>query len=240
MCSAFGHCSDELCHPLAMVARRLCTDVVDPSSLCTFLSCTLIALNKNPGVIQCFADTDWSYKTNQCLLMILLMILRQDIIDSVGPCQLCAGLCAGNEIAVHSVRSLWLSESSASALLVNASNAFTALNRATTLHNIQHLCPPLDNLVINCYRSPSSLFVGGSTLISEESTTQDDSFSMSLYMATIPLLHRVSLDEGTNQVWYVENLAAVGHLIGLRKWFDSLVFWVHLMDIMSMKRRHGL
>ena len=38
MCSAFCHCSDELCHTLAMFARRLCTDVVNPSGHSTFLS----------------------------------------------------------------------------------------------------------------------------------------------------------------------------------------------------------
>ena len=37
MCSAFGRSSDELCHALAMFARRLCTDVVDPTGLSTFL-----------------------------------------------------------------------------------------------------------------------------------------------------------------------------------------------------------
>ena len=79
------------------------------------------------------------------------------------------------------------------------------------------------NLVINCYRSPSSLFVGGSTLISEEGTTQGEPLSTPLYaLATIPLINRVSLDEGTNQVWHADDSAAVGHLTGLRKWFDSL------------------
>ena len=85
------------------------------------------------------------------------MIIRQDIVDVVGPRQLCAGHCAGVEAAVHSVMSLLLNESSACALLVDASNASNSLNRATSLHSIQHLCPPTTNLVINCYRSPSSL-----------------------------------------------------------------------------------
>ena len=46
--------------------------------------------------------------------MAALMILYLDIIDVLGPCQLCCQYCAGVEGAVHSVRSLWLSESSAS------------------------------------------------------------------------------------------------------------------------------
>ena len=152
------------------------------------------------------------------------MILHQDITDAVGPRQLCGGHCAGIEAAVHSVRSLLLNKSSAGALLVDASNAFNSLNRATALHSIQYLCPPIANLVLNCYRSPSSLFVGGKTLISEEGTTQGHPLSMPVYaLATIPLIDRVFLDEGTNQVWYADDSAAVGHLSSLRKWFDSLV-----------------
>ena len=47
---------------------------------------------------------------------------------------------------------------------------------------------------------------------------------MPLYaLASIPLIDRVFLDEGTNQLWYADDSAAVGHLSGLRKWFDSLV-----------------
>ena len=135
--------------------------VKPPTGLSTFLSCRLIALNKNPGVRPIGICETW----RRIITKEALLILHQDIIDAVGPRQLCAGHCAGVEAAVHSVRSLLLNESSAGALLVDASNAFNSLNRATALHNIQYLCPPIANLVINCYRSPSSLFVGGKTLI---------------------------------------------------------------------------
>ena len=82
-------------------------------------------------------------------------------------------------------------------------------------------CPPLANLLINCYRSPSLLFVGGSVLISEEGTTQGNPLSIPLYaLATI-------------------DSAAVGYLMGSE---NGLIhwYWVHFMDIMPMKRGHGL
>ena len=50
LCSSFHSSSTDLCHSLALMARRLCSSFVDPQSLAPFLSCHLIALDKNPGV----------------------------------------------------------------------------------------------------------------------------------------------------------------------------------------------
>ncbi len=49
LCTSFKRASDELCHQLAMVARRLCTSYVAPPLIAPFLTCRLIALAKNPG-----------------------------------------------------------------------------------------------------------------------------------------------------------------------------------------------
>ena len=38
------------CNALASLARRLCTDYVDPAGLTAFTACRLIALDKCPGV----------------------------------------------------------------------------------------------------------------------------------------------------------------------------------------------
>ena len=50
LCSCFKRSSDELCSALAAVARRLCSEYVDPAGLSTFVASRLIALDKNPGV----------------------------------------------------------------------------------------------------------------------------------------------------------------------------------------------
>ena len=80
-----------------MFARWLCTDVVNPSGLSTFLSCRLIALNKNPGV----RPISVCKTLRRIVAKAALMILCQDIIDAVGPRQFCAGHCASVEAAVH-------------------------------------------------------------------------------------------------------------------------------------------
>ena len=47
-------------------------------------------------------------------------------------------------------------------LLVDASNAFNALNRAVyKLHNIKYLSPSMATDIRNCYSTPSRLFVAG-------------------------------------------------------------------------------
>ena len=50
LCTSFKGASTDLCNSLALVAKRLCSSHVDPSSLSSFLACRLIALDKSPGV----------------------------------------------------------------------------------------------------------------------------------------------------------------------------------------------
>ena len=61
----------------------------------------------------------------------VLYLFRHDILDSVAVHQLCVGQTGGVESAVHTVqKSLKVSEA---AFLVDASNAFNSMNRATAL-----------------------------------------------------------------------------------------------------------
>ncbi len=50
LCSSFKGALSNLCHSLALVARRLCSSYVDPNGLSAFVACRLITLDKNPGV----------------------------------------------------------------------------------------------------------------------------------------------------------------------------------------------
>ena len=78
------------------------------------------------------------------------------------------------------------------------------MNRQTALHNIQHLCPSFSTILINIYREDVNLYVGGSTLLSEEGTTQGDPLAMLMYaLGTIPLINHLS-GIGT-QVWYADD-----------------------------------
>lgn len=220
LCTSFKSASNDLCHSLAITARRLCTDLVDPATIAPLLACRLIALNKNPGVRPIgIGDT-----ARRIIAKAILMVTRSDIQEAAGSLQLCAGQISGIEAAVHAVDSLFQQEETEAILLVDASNAFNSLNRLSALHNIRRLCPSLATALINTYRAPTELFVDGKVLYSSEGTTQGDPLAMPMYaLATIPLikkLHHHLVD--VSQVWYADDASAAGKIVRLREWWSHL------------------
>ena len=102
-------------------------------------------------------------------------------------------------------------------LLIDASNAFIALNRAAALHNIRVLCPSIATYAINIYREPARLFiVGGQELRSSEGTTQGDRLAMSLYAISLqPLITQLQVKSAASQCWYADDATGcgtVGHI----------------------------
>ena len=94
---------------------------------------------------------------------------------------MCGGQISGIEAAVHVARSAFELEENEAILLVDATNAFNALNCQVALHNIRRLCPPIAIILINSYRSPSDLLVDGDVILSQEGTTQGDPLAMPMY-----------------------------------------------------------
>ena len=220
LCTSFKAASQSLCQSLANTARRLCTDIVDPSITAPLFACRLIALNKNPGVRPIgIGDT-----ARRIIAKAILTIAKTDIQDAAGSVQLCAGQISGIEAAVHAVDSLFQQENTEAILLVDASNAFNSLNRLTALHNIRHLCPSLATVLINSYRTPTQLFIDGDVLYSSEGTTQGDPLAMPMYaLATIPLIKKLhSTIDDVRQVWYADDASAAGTVNSLYQWWTQL------------------
>ena len=213
LCTSFKEASSDLCHSLAMVARRICTSYVDPKLISPLLACRLIALDKNPGVRPIgIGDT-----VRRILAKAVLSVVKLDIQEASGCLQMCGGQISGIEAAVHAARTAFDSNDTEAMLLVDATNAFNSLNRQVALHNIRRLCPPLATILINTYRAPSDLFVDGDTLQSQEGTTQGDPLAMSMYaLATIPLIKK--LKGSSKQIWYADDAAAAGKIADLRVW----------------------
>ena len=114
-------------------------------------------------------------------------------------------------------------------MLIDASNAFNSINRKAFLHNVRIICPSIATFTINCYSSPSRLFVvGGTEISSAEGTTQGDPIAMLIYaIAVIPLiLHAVKKLHGdktnTKAAGYADDLFGGGKIIGLRKMWDII------------------
>ena len=213
LCTSFHSALNDLCHSLAKLAERLCTDLVDPCVLGPFTACCLVALDKDPGVRP----------------ICILHMIRDDIQEVIGSIQLCAGQTAGVEAAIHATRLRFSSEETEGVLLVDASNAFNSLNWQAALHNIQKLCPAIATILINTYRDSAQLFVDCCTLFSQEGTTHSDPLGMPMYaIATLPLIHRLNdPDSSTSQLWYADDSTATGSLSHLRSWWDKLVYGYH-------------
>ena len=217
LCTSHKAASRDLCASLATVARRICSSYVDPTSIKPLLACRLIALDKHPGVRPIgIGDT-----ARRIIAKAVLTIAAPDIQDASGCLQMCGGQISGIEAAVHATRSAFESDESEAALLVDATNAFNALNRQAALHNIRRLCPPFATILINSYRSPTELFVDGDVILSQEGTTQGDPLAMPMYgLATIPLIRR--LDGLCKQIWYADDSAAIGTVEQLHAWWNRL------------------
>ena len=139
---------------------------------------------------------------------------------------MCAGQRAGCEAAVHAMREIFVDEGTEGILLVDSSNAFNSLNRRAALLNMFHLCPPLATILTNTYRSASHLFIDGSSLLSQEGTTQGDPLAMPMYaIGIIPVIQQ---QKGlAQQVWYADDAAAGGSLLQLADWRSELLSFGH-------------
>ena len=145
-------------------------------------------------------------------------VLNPIVAVCTGPVQLCAGLQAGCETGVHALRSLFACDATEGVLLVDATNAFNALNRRVTLLNSQVVCPPMARLLINTYRSPAHLVTtSGEMLSSTKGTTQGDPLAMAMYAIGLAPLIRQLKSPGAQQIWFADDSAAGSNLIVLHR-----------------------
>ena len=219
MCTAFHRASSDLCAAIAAVGRRVCTEFVDPSALQPILACRLIPLDKRPGV----RPIGISEVLRRILGKAVMTVIKEDVIKSTGPLQLCGGHETGCEAAIRATKLVFEDPSTDAIIFVDATNAFNNLNRKAALFNIQFLCPVASKVLINFYRSDTALFVGGTVLLSQEGTTQGDPLAMTMFaLATMPLIRAVQLMSSI-QAWFADDAAAGGLLKSLRAWWDALL-----------------
>ena len=213
----------ELCEAVAVFARKLCSEYVDPADISSYTASRLIPLDKNPGV----RPVGVGEVLRRIVGKAVTMSLKPELIEATGPIQVCAGIKGGVEAAIHALRKVYEDPQTQGILLVDADNAFNSLNRKAALSNIRIVCPEFSTYLINTYREPSKLFVAGSSehVWSEEGTTQGDNSAMGFYACSLtPLVssYRHLKKEMPKQVWYADDGAAGGTLIQLQDWWVQL------------------
>ena len=206
------------------MAITMCTEKCDKENgrdMEAFLSCTLVPLNKKPGV----RPMGIGEVLRRIVGKSITTVLKKDIQDAAGNLQLCAGQLGGCETAVHAMAEIFNDDETEAVLLVDASNAFNSINRAVMIQNIKIICPSIAMYVENCYRHEIRLFViGGVELKSTEGTTQGDPIAMALYgLSLLPLTsHLKSESNQINQVTYADDLTGAGKIRFLKAWWDVL------------------
>ena len=96
------------------------------------------------------------------------------------------------------------------------------LNRRTALEIVKALCPSLHVALQSSYSRPSHLYIGKSTILPQEGTTQGDPLSLAMFeIAILPLLSRLHNDSVT-QKWYADDDSVGGKLKDIRALFDKL------------------
>ena len=83
----FGESSSGLCHTLAKVTKKLCSEELS-ATLEGFLACQLIPLNKNSGL----RPIGVGEVLRRIIGKVVVPAVPNDIISSVGSPQVCAGL----------------------------------------------------------------------------------------------------------------------------------------------------
>ena len=70
-----------------------------------------------------------------------MSVAEKVVVKASSSLQLCAGQKSRSEATIHAMHTIFESDDTDAILLINASNAFNTLNRASALHNIRILRP---------------------------------------------------------------------------------------------------
>ena len=110
--------------------------------------------------------------------------------------------------------------------LIDAENAFNSINCKVMLHYLKFICPIVATYKINCYETPSRLFiVGGGEILSSEETTQDDPTAMGAYVLGIVrfLLQFINLIEmNIKEAVFADEFSIAGSLNSIKDYRNKL------------------
>ena len=95
-CKAFKKSGKDLCDALALLARRLCTEYVDPSGIEALLSSRLIPLDEGEGAVRPIGVGE---VLRRIIGKCVTRVIKTDVIEASGSLQVCARLKSGNEAA---------------------------------------------------------------------------------------------------------------------------------------------
>ena len=118
-----GDSSSDLCKAIVRMTQKLEA----------FVASREIPLDKNLGLRPIGTGEILRWITGK----VVVSTIREDITESVGSLQVCAGQEAGSEAAVHAMHEIFKEQDTEAVLLIDATNAFNTVNRNVLLHNVK-------------------------------------------------------------------------------------------------------
>ncbi len=215
LCSkSFGKKSEELRYRIAQIARRLCTDKIEPRFLNAFTASRLVPLGKDGGTGV--RPIGIGEVIRRVIGKSVMRFVKLDVIEGSGSLQVCSGQQSGCEAAIHGIAKIFQEDETECVLLIDASNAFNCMNRETGLHNVKYICPPLAPFLRNIYRRPSDLIIRGvencELLKSEEGATQGCPAASGWYeLTTVPMIRHLDVQTNCHQAFLLMMARLPGH-----------------------------
>jgi hypothetical protein len=181
----YGEASERLREALAALGTELASGNPPWASYRALRACRLVALDKEPGTRPIGIGESYSRLLAKCVLK----VVGPDATVACGALNLCAGLKAGIEGAVHAMHEFWeddptpdtpsntMETDSAAAssddevvadpdnprcqVLGDARNGFQELSRKGMLWTVRHRWPGGSRMAFNCYRHAAQLIFRG-------------------------------------------------------------------------------
>ena len=162
----YGNASSVLRDEMASFGRWLANDIPSWDATRALMANRLVALDKNPGVRPIGIGETYRRLLAKCLLR----VSGHKATAACNNYNLCVGLPAGIEGAVHTMSDLMDSILDASpetlqelnhraCLLIDAKNGFNELNRRAMLWTVRHLWPQGSCFAFNCYSHAAQLII---------------------------------------------------------------------------------
>ena len=209
---------------IAIMAKKLATQIVDLATLEAYTACNLIPLDKGGEKLD-VRPIGVGEVLRRIIRKVISWTLKDDIQLAAGPLQTATGLESGAEAAIHAMKEIFDDAECEAVILVDATNAFNTLNRKVALHNIQYICPPFSNILINTYRNSSRLIISCEReILSQEGTTQGDTLAMQFYaLGTVLIQLRLRTVKVVKEVWLADDATSGGKLGPLKQWWDIVI-----------------
>ena len=151
----FGTATLDLHKAIAELIKNLCIANISNNNNClsleSLVACRLIPLSKNSGLGPIGVGKVLKSISGK----VVIMISKRDAMKAAYSLQACGRQEAVAEASIHTVHDIFKDHNTEAVFLIDAENAFNAINRKAMLHNISVICPIISTYIGNCCNMPA-------------------------------------------------------------------------------------